>query len=145
MLNILSSYGWYGKSLWRSHNYQPVKDNFIQLYLVDRNNFSQVLVEGADRFHVLLIQSKLKDFHIFQELLFDDTLEKKKDKTYILGWCILWQYGLSSFQAGGIKLRIFLPTNQHTQRKCFNIENWSLSSLQKPELIILISHVKNLN
>ena len=52
-------------------------ENFIQLYLVDRNNFSQVLVESADRFHVLLIQSKLKDFHIFQELLFDDTLEKK--------------------------------------------------------------------
>ena len=127
-----------------------MKDNFIQLYLVDRNDFSQVLVEGTDRFHVLFIQSKLKDFHIFQELLFDDTLEKKKDKTYILGWCILWQYGLSSFKAGGIKLEIFLPKNQHTQRKFLNFDNWtimgSLSSLQKSEvlkLIILIFHVKN--
>ena len=26
----------------------------------------------------------------------------------------LWQYGLSSFQAGGTKLERFLPKNQHT-------------------------------
>ena len=29
----------------------------------------------------------------------------------------LWQYGLWSFQTGGTKLKIFLPKNQHTQRK----------------------------
>ena len=28
----------------------------------------------------------------------------------------LWQYGLSSFQAGGMKLERFLPKNQHTQK-----------------------------
>ena len=28
---------------------------------------------------------------------------------------------------GGIKLRIFLPRNQHTQRKFLNIENWTLA------------------
>ena len=39
----------------------------------------------------------------------------------------LWQYWLSSFQAGGIKLEIFLPKNQHTQRKFLNFENWTKS------------------
>ena len=34
----------------------------------------------------------------------------------------LWQYGLSSFQAGGIKLERFLPKNQHTQRILLNFE-----------------------
>ena len=136
MLNILSSYGWYEKRLWRSHNYQPVKDNFIQLYLVDRNDFSQVLVEGTDRFHVLLIQSKLKDFHIFQELLFDDTLEKKKDKTYILGWCILWQYRLSSFQVGDTKVEWFLSKNQYTQKRI--IEFWELVYSQLPKKRVIV-------
>ena len=37
----------------------------------------------------------------------------------------LWQYGLSSFQAGGIKLERFLPKNQHAQRKFLNFENWT--------------------
>ena len=36
----------------------------------------------------------------------------------------LWQYGLSSFQAGGTKLERFLPKNQHTQRKLLNTDNW---------------------
>ena len=43
-------------------------------------------------------------------------------------WChghILWQYGLSSFQVGGIKLGRFLPKNQYTQRKFLNFENWT--------------------
>ena len=36
----------------------------------------------------------------------------------------LWQYGLWSFQTGGTKLEIFLPKNQHTQRKLLNFEFW---------------------
>ena len=32
----------------------------------------------------------------------------------------LWQYGLWSFQKGGINLEIFLPKNKHTQRKFLN-------------------------
>ena len=39
--------------------------------------------------------------------------------------CTLWQYGLLSFQTGGIRLEIFLPKNQHTQRKLLNFENWT--------------------
>ena len=31
--------------------------------------------------------------------------------------CILWQYGLWSFQTGDKKLERFLPKNQHTRRK----------------------------
>ena len=31
--------------------------------------------------------------------------------------CVLWQNGLSSFQAGDIKLERFLPKNQYTQSK----------------------------
>ena len=38
---------------------------------------------------------------------------------------IIRQYGLSSFQAGGIKLERFLPKNQHTQRNFENFENWT--------------------
>ena len=38
---------------------------------------------------------------------------------------LIWQYGLWSFQTGGIKLERFSPKNQHTQRKFLNFENWT--------------------
>ena len=38
-------------------------------------------------------------------------------------WAV-WQYRLWSFQTGGTKLEIFLPKNQHTQRKFLNFENY---------------------
>ena len=37
----------------------------------------------------------------------------------------VWQYGLWSFQMGGIKLERLLPKNKHTQRKFLNFENWT--------------------
>ena len=37
---------------------------------------------------------------------------------------LLWQYRLSSFQTRDTKLDIFLPKNQHTQRKLLNFEFW---------------------
>ena len=40
------------------------------------------------------------------------------------------------FSCGGTKLEIFLPKNQHTQRKLLNFENWingGLRSFQKSE------------
>ena len=39
--------------------------------------------------------------------------------------CLLWQYGLWSFQTGYTKLERFLKKNQHTQRKLLNFENWT--------------------
>ena len=39
--------------------------------------------------------------------------------------CWVWQYGLWSFQMGGIKLERFIHKNQHTQRKFLNFENWT--------------------
>ena len=45
--------------------------------------------------------------------------------------CILWQYGLWSFQTGGTKLERFLPKNQHTQRKLLNFENWVNGEVSK--------------
>ena len=36
----------------------------------------------------------------------------------------LWQYGLWSFQKEGTKLEMFVPKDQHTQRKLLNFENW---------------------
>ena len=45
----------------------------------------------------------------------------------------LWQYGLWSFQMGGIKLERFLPKNQHTQRKLLNFENWVNGEVSKIE------------
>ena len=43
----------------------------------------------------------------------------------------LWQYGLWSFQTGSRKLEIFLPKNQHTQRKLLNFENWVNGEVSK--------------
>ena len=40
-------------------------------------------------------------------------------------------YGLWSFQTGGTKLEIFLPKNQHTQRKLLNFENWVNGEVSK--------------
>ena len=37
----------------------------------------------------------------------------------------VWQYGLWSFQTGGIKIERFLTKNQHTKRKFLNFENWT--------------------
>ena len=50
----------------------------------------------------------------------------------------LWQYGLWSFLAGGIKLERFLPKNQHTQRKLMNFENWVNGEVSK-----IRSHFRN--
>ena len=47
------------------------------------------------------------------------------------GPCVLWQYGLWSFQAGGTKLERFLPNNEHTQRKLLNFENWVNGEVSK--------------
>ena len=44
---------------------------------------------------------------------------------------LLWQYGLSSFQAGDTKLERYLPKNQHTQRKFMNFENFCNGKLSK--------------
>ena len=44
---------------------------------------------------------------------------------------VIWQYELWSFQRGGTKLEIFLPKNQHTQRKLFNFENWVNGEVSK--------------
>ena len=46
-------------------------------------------------------------------------------------YCLLWQYGLWSFQTGGTKLERFLPKNQHTQRKLLNFENWISGEVSK--------------
>ena len=45
--------------------------------------------------------------------------------------CLLWKYGLWSFQAGGTKLERFLHNNQHTQRKLLNFEFWINGELSK--------------
>ena len=58
----------------------------------------------------------------------DHGLEKEKENVRKISYVIrdlplelhisgLWQYGSWSFQTGGTKLEIFLPKNQHTQRK----------------------------
>ena len=43
----------------------------------------------------------------------------------------LWQYGLWSFQTGDTKLEIFLPKNQHIQKKLLNFEFWINGKLSK--------------
>ena len=43
----------------------------------------------------------------------------------------VWQYGLWSFQTGDTKLEIFLPKNQHTQKKLLNFEFWINGELSK--------------
>ena len=58
----------------------------------------------------------------------------------------VWQYRLWSCQAGGTKLEIFLPKNQHTQRKLLNFENWVNGEVSKSAKIGLsksIFNVKN--
>ena len=47
----------------------------------------------------------------------------------------LWQYELWSFQTGDTKLEIFLPKNQHTQRKLLNFEFWINGELSKSAII----------
>ena len=65
-------------------------------------------------------------------------LYKQKRKSFfrLIKWatitvCILWYYGLLSFQAGGTKLERFLLKNQHTQGKFLNFENWCYGELSK--------------
>ena len=45
--------------------------------------------------------------------------------------CKIWQYQLWSFKSGDTKLEIFLPENQHIQRKLLNFENWCSGELPK--------------
>ena len=43
----------------------------------------------------------------------------------------LWQYGFWSCQTGDTQLKIFLPKNQHAQRKLMNFEFWINGELSK--------------
>ena len=76
-----------------------------------------------------------------------ESVWRKKNKKRELYWVwLLWQYGLWSFQTGGTKIEIFLPKNQHTQRKLFNFENWVSGELSKSAKIWLsksILYIKN--
>ena len=61
---------------------------------------------------------------------------------------VLWQYELSSFQAGDIKWERCLPKNQHTQSKSLNFENWCSGELSKIGHHFkneVIKHVNNKN
>jgi hypothetical protein len=51
--------------------------------------------------------------------------------------CLVWQYGLWSFQPGDTKLERFLPKNQLTQRKLLNFEFWINGDLSKSAKIWL--------
>ena len=42
----------------------------------------------------------------------------------------VWQYRLSSFQAGCTKFKRVLPKNKHNQRKLLNFENWTYGEPQ---------------
>ena len=57
-------------------------------------------------------------------------IEVRNWKFSTIGWKV-WQYKLWSFQMGGTKLEIFLPKNQHTQRKVSNFENRSNGEVSK--------------
>ena len=57
-------------------------------------------------------------------------IEVRSWKFSTIGWKV-WQYKLWSFQMGGTRLEIFLPKNQHTQRKVSNFENWSNGEVSK--------------
>ena len=73
------------------------------------NTYKQVQFSVSSRFEFKVAQSKLN--------------------------CKLRQYGLWSFQTGGTKLEIFLPKNQHTQRKLVNFEFWINGELSKSDKI----------
>ena len=47
------------------------------------------------------------------------------------GDCVVWQYGLWSFQMGYTNLERFLPKNQHAKRIFLNFENWTNLGPQK--------------
>ena len=50
----------------------------------------------------------------------------------------LWRYELPSFQAEGTKLEQYLPKNQHTQMKLWNLRIGVVASCQKLGIIVLI-------
>ena len=58
-----------------------------------------------------------------------DYLPQEFSKTWKEG--AVWQYGVWSFQTGGIELERFLPKNQHTKRKFLNFENWTNGEVSK--------------
>ena len=61
-------------------------------------------------------------------------LAVKRDNDPAVGGIITSLYimtNLWSFQTGGTKLEIFLPKNQHTQRKLLNFENWVNGEVSK--------------
>ena len=62
-----------------------------------------------------------------------------------LGTWWIWQYGLSSFQAGYTKLERFLPKNQHTQRKALNFENWVNGEVSKSAKVNFLGQFSNFN
>ena len=52
-------------------------------------------------------------------------------KYFTTEYCVVWQYGLWSFQTGDTKLERFLPKNQLTERELLNLENWVNGEVSK--------------
>ena len=88
--------------------HSPGNKNFLQFV---KNQFND-----GDYCHILLFAKAVKS-----------SLQKKDVKLLHT----LWQYGLWRFQVGGTKLEIYLPKNQHTQRKLLNFEFWINGKLSK--------------
>ena len=88
------------------------------------------------RISIRLPEGFIFDFK-FQTSLSNVFSMKKQTKEIPSADCILWQYGLSSFQAGDTKLERFLPKNQHTERKLLNFENWINGKVSKSAKIWL--------
>jgi len=85
------------------------------MYDTKHSAVDDYLTQDTHQIHFLY-----RDFQVAQKAIFSSE-----------PWSTVWQYGLSSFQGGDTKLEIFLPKNQHTQRKLLNFENWCSGVLSK--------------
>ena len=101
-----------GDSSWKSHN--PI----------DISTHAQGYILG----HTFWVQLDYRAVNIYRYPQRSSTWQAVETEQDLTG---IWQYGLSSFQAGDTKLERFLAKNQHTQRILLNFKNWCNGHLSK--------------
>ena len=112
-----------------------MKKNYFKMAVKNRHNFrAKKLPTPAHQNYAASLRFTSCSFFMF---VFSLATIKPEDSKYIIAKdqmkseCILWQYGLWSFQTGGTKLERFLPKNKHTQRKLLNFLNWVSGEVSK--------------
>ena len=118
----------YGLTYKKIHSFQTKKRLRKCVSQIFQTDWSDTFTQFSRTYYFFLIHKIQATLH------FHDIFWPRSATFFSLRhMCVLWQYGLWTFQTGGT----ILPKNQHTQRKSLNFQNWVNGEVSKSAKIWL--------